>query len=151
MLYGWSLCPTSMIRSQKFKNFQFLGFFIIWFFLLFLFFKKSSRKFLSLVKMIFRVGFLGRLFGREFRRCQFDSTRFDLLWLFFFLSLMMIEEKYYFFIFCILNISRYWRNMDSLSPSTSQGEREILLATGFFKLLHQNLELWFYQKSVWYN
>lgn len=153
MLYGWSLCPTSMIRSQKFKNFQFLGFFIIWFFLLFLFFKKSSRKFLSLVKwffgLVFWVGFSGGNFeGANLTRL--DSI-FDSLWLFFFLSLMMIEEKYYFFIFCILNISRYWRNMDSLSPSTSQGEREILLATGFFKLLHQNLELWFYQKSVWYN
>ena len=107
------LSPTSMIRSQKFKNFQFLGFFIIWFSSkdLPLFFKFLLENF-SLVKWFFGLVFWVGFSGGNFEGA--NLTRLDSIEIhsgsFFFLSLMMIEEKYYFFIFCILNISRYWRN-----------------------------------------
>ena len=144
------LSPTSMIRSQKFKNFQFLGFFIIWIF----FWSSSSLKnFFSKISLWW---FFGLVFWVGFSGGNFEGanlTRLDSIEIhsgsFFSLS----DDDWRKILFLHILYSQYLTLLTkcSLSPSTSQGEREILLATGFFKLLHQNLELWFYQKSVWYN
>lgn len=146
------LSPTSMIRSQKFKNFQFLGFFIIWFSSkdLPLFFKFLLENF-SLVKWFFGLVFWVGFSGGNFEGA--NLTRLDSIEIhsgsFFSLS----DDDWRKILFLHILYSQYLTLLTkcSLSPSTSQGEREILLATGFFKLLHQNLELWFYQKIFWYN